>query len=114
MPADELSLFALWETFLRDLLARTQKFPKRVRFTLSSRLENLALDVVERLVEARYSRQKFGALQAVSIDIEKLRVLARICHDEGHLDHHGFEHVARSLDEAGRMGGGWLKQQAQL
>jgi hypothetical protein len=41
--------------------------------------------------------------------LEKLRVLLRICHDERHLDHKGFEHVARNIDEAGRMLGGWLR-----
>ncbi|MBM4394961.1 MAG: four helix bundle protein, partial [Deltaproteobacteria bacterium] len=63
MPADEVPLFALWETVLHDLLARTAKFPKRVRFTLATRLDNLALDVFERLVEARYSRDRRAALQ---------------------------------------------------
>jgi hypothetical protein len=44
--------------FLEWLLPTTEKFPKRVRFTFSDRINNLALDIMEDLVEARYSRNK--------------------------------------------------------
>lgn len=110
MPPSDLPLFAHWETTLHDLLARTRKFPKSVRHTFASRIDNLGLDVVERLVEARWTRAKAGILRAASLDVEKLRILCRIAHDEGFLDHRGYEHVARNLDEAGRMLGGWIKQ----
>ena len=106
-----LPLFTLWETTLKDLLPRTARFPKSVRFTFSGRIDNLALDVFERLVEARYERKAGSALRAASLDLEKLRLLLRVCHDLAYLDHRGYEHVARNLDEAGRMIGGWIKQQ---
>ena len=35
------------ERTLGDLLDRTQKFPKHVRFTFSSRIDNMALDIYE-------------------------------------------------------------------
>ena len=108
----ELPLFVLWEQALRDILARTEKFPKRVRFTLSSRIDNLALDVLEKIVEARYTKDKSAVLRQANLDLEKLRVLLRISHDERHLDHKGFEHVARNIDEAGRMIGGWIRSRA--
>ena len=91
------------------MLSRTEKFPKRVRFTLSSRIDNLALDVLEKIVEARYTKDKSAALTQASLLVEKLRVLLRISHEEGHLDHKGFEHAARNIDEAGRMLGGWIR-----
>lgn len=113
MAPDDLPLFALWETFLRDLLSRTRKFPKAVRFTFTTRIDNLALDVLELLIQARWRRDKQAELERVSVNIDKLRILLRICHDEAFLDHRGFEHVIRGLDEAGRMVGGWIKQQAR-
>lgn len=109
MDRPALPLFSHWEAALGDLLSRTEKFPKKVRFTLSSRLDNLALDFLERLVEARYTRDKTGVLEEASLVLEKLRVLARISHDRGFLDHKGYEQVARNVDEAGRMLGGWLR-----
>ena len=104
-----MPLFVHWEKTLKDILSRTEKFPKRVRFTLSSRLDNLALDVLEKLIEARYTRDKSAVLAQANLSLEKLRVLLRICHEERHLDHRGYEYAARNIDEAGRMVGGWLR-----
>ncbi len=112
MASVELPLFVHWEKTLRDILSRTEKFPKRVRFTLSSRIDNLALDVLEQIVEARYTKDKSAVLRQANVDLEKLRVLLRISHDERHLDHKGFEHVARNIDEAGCMIGGWIRSRA--
>lgn len=109
-PKSVLPLFSHWERTTRDLLGRTQKFPKRVRFTFSTRIDNLALDVYEGLVEARYSPSKMQTLRKVNLELEKLRLLLRLSHDEGYLDHRGFEHVARNVDEAGRMVGGWIRE----
>ena len=109
MATVELPLFVHWEKTLKDILLRTQKFPKRVRFTFSSRLDNLALDILEKIVEARYSRDKSTTLAQTSLLLEKLRVLLRISHEEKYLDHKGFEHVCRNIDEAGRMLDGWIR-----
>ena len=109
MASPELPLFVHWEKTLRDILSRTEKFPKRVRFTISSRIDNFAFDILEKIVEARYAKDKAAALAQASLSLEKLRVLLRISHDERHLDHKGFEHVARNIDEAGRMLGGWIR-----
>ncbi len=110
MPDAVLPVIARWERTLGDLLDRTQKFPKHVRFTFSSRLDNLGLDIYEGLIEARYTKDKIDILRRVNLAIEKLRLLLRLCHDRRYLDRSGFEHVARNVDETGRMVGGWLKE----
>jgi len=111
MPS-ELPLFVHWEKTLKDILSRTGKFPKRVRFTFSSRIDGLALDILEKIVEARYTRDKSAVLAQANLHLEKLRVLLRISHEERYLDHKGFEHAARNIDEAGRMIGGWLRSRS--
>jgi len=113
LAGDTLPIFAFWETLLDDLLTRTQKFPKSVRFTLTNRIDNLAVDVLELLIRAQYSQNKLVDLQQISIFIDTLRVLIRLCHKRAYIDHNGYEHVVRGLDEAGRMLGGWIKQQAR-
>jgi hypothetical protein len=110
MADGTLPVIVHWEETLHDMLRRTAKFPKHIRFTLSGRIDNLALDVYERLVEARYTRDKVAILRRVNLDLEKLRLLLRLCHDEKHLDHRGFEHLVRNIDTAGRMIGGWIKE----
>ena len=99
---------------LGDLLTRTGRFPKQVRFTFTTRIDNLALDVLERIIEARYTHARAPILREANLAIDKLRVLLRLCHDHGILDARGFENVVRNLDEAGRMVGGWQKHEMGL
>lgn len=105
----EPPLFILWYDFLRWLLEKTEKFPRKVRFSLSNRIDNLALDIIEGIIEARYSREKQDVLRRIDLDMEKLRVLLRVCHDLKHLDHKGYEFASKKINEAGRMVGGWRK-----
>jgi len=109
--ADELPIFTRCVEFLEWLLPATEKFPRRVRFTFPDRIDRLALDIVEDLVEARYSRDKRAVLQRINLRLEKLRILLRLCHRLKYLSHQGYEHASRSLNEVGRMLGGWIKQQ---
>jgi hypothetical protein len=107
----ELPIFVKWVDFLKWLLMTTDKFPKKTRFTFSDRINRLALDVVEDLIEARYTRQKQLALRRANLNLEKIRVLLRISFEMRLLPHKSYEHAMYSINEVGRMLGGWLKQQ---
>jgi hypothetical protein len=108
---DDLTLFVHWKEFIEWLFAHTEKFPRKVRFSLSVRIENLALDVMEDLIEARYSKDKKAILQHANILLEKLRIMLRLTHTMRHLSNQSYEHACKRINEAGRMLGGWLKQQ---
>lgn len=110
-PRGELPVFVQWADFIEWLLATTEKLPKSARFTLTSRIEALALDVLEDIVEARYARGKAEILRRANLRLEKMRVLLRVCHSRRYLATNSFEHAACAIDEAGRMLGGWRKQQ---
>ncbi len=116
MPAvaEAPALLGHWERVVGDLLDRTARFPKVVRFTFAARIENLALDVLEEIAEARYAagRDKQAALKRADGRLARLRVIVRLAHERRHLDHRGYEHVSRGLDEAGRMIGGWRRHGA--
>ena len=107
----EPPLFVLWYDFSKWLLDKTEKFPKKARFTFSNRIDNLTLDIIEGIIEARYSRQKKDILRRIDLHMEKLRVLLRMCHDFRYLDHNGYEFASKKINEAGKMVGGWRKQQ---
>ena len=104
-------LFILWYDFTKWLLNKTEKFPKNVRFSFSNRMDNLALDIIEGIIEARYQKSKKDALRHIDLNMEKLRVLIRMCHDLKYLDHKGYEFASEKINEAGKMVGGWRKQQ---
>jgi len=107
----EPQLFVFWYDFSKWLLEKTEKFPRKVRFSFSNRIDNLSLDIIEGIIEARYSRKKKDILRRIDLDMEKLRILLRMCHDLGYLDHNGYEFAAKKINEAGKMVGGWRKQQ---
>lgn len=111
--ADDLPIFSQWMQFLEWLLPALEKFPKRVRFTFADRTTNLALDIAEDLVEARYSRDKGAILRRINLKLEKLRVLLRLCHRLQYLPHAGYEHAAKSINAVGRMLGGWIREQRE-
>jgi hypothetical protein len=105
----ELPVFVKWMEFLEWLLPTTDKFPRKIRHTFGQRIEELALDVVEDLIEARYSRERRPALKRANLRLEKLRILLRLSHRLRHLSQHGYEHAMKGINEVGRMLGGWLK-----
>lgn len=95
--------------FLVWLLPTVEKIPRSHKFTLGDRIEDTALDVLEALIEATYTRERTQHLRRANLGIEKLRFLLRLAADLRLLDRHRYEHAARTLDETGRLIGGWMK-----
>ena len=96
--------FMLW------LIPTLEKFPRTQKFLLGDQIQNQAHEVLHRLIEATYSRERGSALRAANVGLEKLRFDLRLAVDLHHLDIKRYEYAARSVDEVGRMIGGWLKQ----
>jgi hypothetical protein len=46
-----------WYQFLRWLVPTVEKFPRSQKVTLGDRVQNTALEVLERLIEATYARE---------------------------------------------------------
>ena len=110
---DDLPVFVAWLDFLQWLLPTTAKLPRHIRFTFVNRIDNLALDVVEDLVEARYSRDRRAVLARANLRLEKLRVLLRLCHALGYFPHARCEHAMRCVNDVGKMVGGWLRHRVE-
>ncbi len=108
---EELPIFVKWVDFSKWLLLTTDQFPKKVRFTFTEKLNSIALSLVEDLVEARYSRNKSVPLRRANMNLEKLRVLIRICFELKILSKKSYQHASYSINEVGKMLGGWMKQQ---
>ncbi len=103
---EKMIQFVLW------LIPAVEKFPQRQRFLLGDRIQTAGLDILEGLIEATYSRGgRLRVLETVNIRLEKLRILFRIAMELRYLDLRRYEHAARSLDEIGRLVGGWMKAQ---
>ena len=108
-PGPELRLFEQWMDTTKWLMARTQRFPKRLRNSLSTRIENLALGILEEVTTAAYRRNKKSLLMRTDEKLGKLKVLMRLSHELQLLSHGQYEEIALRLSESGRMLGGWLR-----
>ena len=97
--------------FLTWLMPTVEKFPRSHKFTIGDRIEIAALDVLEDLIEATYTRDRLQHLRQANLGIEKLRFLLRLATDLKLLDRRRYEYAARALDETGRLIGGWTKAQ---
>ncbi len=95
--------------FINWLMPAVAKFPREQRFLLGDRIQSTALDVLEALIEATYTRDRRTHLARANLGLEKLRFFFRIAFEQKHLDIRRYEHAARTIDEVGRLVGGWAK-----
>jgi len=104
-------LFVRTYDLLLWLIPQTQKFPRAYRFTVAEHIQRLALAFQDSLVAAGKTRGKTRRrwLQQADIQLEQLRLWVRFARDNRLWSVGQYEHVARMLQEVGRLLGGWLK-----
>jgi 23S rRNA-intervening sequence protein len=100
------------QQFILWLVPTVEKFPRSQKFLLGDRIQSTALDVMEALIEATYTRDRRGHLARANLGLEKLRFFFRLAVDLRVLDPRRYEHAARTLDDVGRLVGGWAKAHA--
>jgi hypothetical protein len=88
---------------------RVEKFPRSQRFVVGDRIEVLLLDVLDALIEARYSADPTPPLRRANLLLERLRYLTRLAMDLQLLTRRQYAFAAEGLDDVGRQVGGWLK-----
>jgi hypothetical protein len=62
--------------FLTWLMPTVEKFPRSHRFTIGDRVQNTALDVLEALIEATYTRDRLQHLQQANLGDREAALLA--------------------------------------
>lgn len=111
MQNSDLTIIAKTYDFILWAFNHTEKFPKSSRFSLSVKIEQKLLDMIC-LFEIAGRKSNKAALLAQADDIlAELKILFRLSKDRKHLALNSYEYAARSMDEIGRLLGGWLKQQ---
>jgi len=70
-----------WYDYAKWVLERVESFPKNQKYVLGQRLSNQAMEVLELLVEAAYSREKLRLLAEVNRKMEVVRWTVRMCKD---------------------------------
>jgi len=107
---EDYPAFVKWYKTLDWILDKCEKFPKSVRFTLSSRIANISIYILEGIIEAIYTKKRSHILNTINLYIEKLRVLFRISFDRRYISIKQYEYISSEIDETGKMIGGWIKK----
>ena len=102
-----------WYDYAKWVLERVESFPKSQRYVLGQRVSHQAMEVLEVLVEAAYSREKRALLATTNRKMEVVRWTVRMCKDRNLLSASLFTHSAKCLNECGKMVGGWWKAEGR-
>lgn len=95
------------------MIPAIEKFPRDQKFLLGDRMQTIAMDVLEALIVATYTRDRRDHLKTANLGIEKLRYLFRLAGDMRYLDEKRYEHAVRLLNDTGRLIGSWIKSHGQ-
>lgn len=88
-----------------------QLFPKKDKYTLGQKIDNLTLETLELVFLAvNLSREeKYKTLQKASLKIDLLKILVRLAKEVRALDNKKYIQLQQELQEIGRMIGGWIR-----
>ena len=98
--------FSLW------LTKKVENFSRAYRFTVGDRLVQGSLDLLMRLLDAAYARDRAAILAEVNQMLNRLRFLLRMAKDLDLLGMEPYGFAGEHVDEIGRMVGGWRKAPA--
>jgi hypothetical protein len=89
------------------------RLPRDHKFTLGNRIITELYDLLEGLVQARYSQHKLPQLEALNSRLDLLRHQTRLLLEFELLAVKRYEYVGRLLNDIGSDLGSWIKQQRQ-
>ena len=89
------------------------RLPRNHRFTLGERIASGLYEFLERLIQARYTKDKLSQLEALNIKLDILRYQTRLLLDFKLISARRYEYVGKQINAIGTDLGGWIKQQRQ-
>ena len=90
------------------------KLPRVHKFNLGDRIIDRLYDMLDELIEAKYSKDKLARLQAINVGLEKLRHQTRLLLDFKLMDGKQFQNASKLINEVGVELGGWIKKQGAI
>jgi 23S rRNA-intervening sequence protein len=87
------------------------RLPKEHKFTLGEKMILRLYELLEILIEARFSRDKLAHLESQNRSLEVLRYQTRLLLDFNLINAQRYEYVTKLINDIGTDLGGWIKQQ---
>jgi len=107
----EMLIFKKTYDFCKWLLNHTNKFPKSHRFSVAVRLENGVLEMLRLMTLANHRQKRLPLLHAIDEELKVMQVNLRVSHELKFINIQSYEFAIKSLEEIGKMLGGWIKSQ---
>ncbi|MEJ5224576.1 MAG: diversity-generating retroelement protein Avd [Anaerolineales bacterium] len=110
---DESPVYTSTYDLLLWLLPLTQTFPRAWRFSLTERIQRVALDFQDQLVAAGKHKgaQRQNHLRYADVRLEQLRHWMRYARDMKIISLPQYEHFARMVTQTGNFLGAWIKDE---
>ena len=74
---DELPIISAFYDFILWLVPKMSKFPREHRFTLGQRMERLLYEILEKLIRAKFTRERRDILANVNVDLKEPQIITR-------------------------------------
>ena len=87
------------------------KIPRSFKFTLGERLQSGLYYFLEKLILARYSRQRLEILEELNARLDVIRFQIRFLLDFKIFNIARYEYASNMVTEIGKSLGGWIKQE---
>lgn len=109
---EELEVIQKVYDFIKWISPLINRMPRDRKFTIGDRLLNHWYDMLEMLLEAKYSPKpaKKQILIKSNLKLEKIRFFHRLLKDEKIWDMRRFKYTVKKVDEIGVSIGGWIKK----
>lgn len=109
-------IFVKTHELLLWLLPQTAKFPREQRFALTQSVQQSAMRLLDRLIEAgmHQGAARVALLGQADIELVKLKAYLRLCEEMKLLTARQVEHVAHLTLQAGKLLGAWLAQEKKM
>ena len=109
----ELSIIQKTYDLIKWYMPILNRLPKNHKFTLGDRIINSLYDLLEGLIQAKYTHQKLTILEPLNIQLDILRYQTRFLLDFQLISVKRYQYVSTFINEIGTELGGWIKQQNQ-
>jgi hypothetical protein len=76
---------------------------------LGERIERSLYDLLETLIQAKYTRERTLLLEQANLKLEILRFQVRLAKDLQCLRTNSYEFASKQIDEIGKLVGGWRR-----
>jgi hypothetical protein len=111
MQEFDIPIFKKAYDLYKQFHAVRNKAEKLDRYTIFQKCENVLLEIIEGILEASQlsKDEKLPILKKTSLKLSFLRVFLRLMKDVESIDLKTYASMEESIDQIGRMLGGWIK-----